>query len=141
MDGYQQHNNQNKDVHLIVDGGPENNNHKMDVYLNSSEINIQKLIALKDIPFSNSLIEAQNKILKYRYLFKCQYQDIGALSNALHWIIPDYNDQKPHNFLKGLTPYEAFTRKTFDIEEYSDKMKQFKQNRLTENKKRLCAIC
>jgi putative transposase len=141
MDGYQQHINQNKDVQLIVDGGPENNNHKMDVYLNSSEINIQKLIALKDIPFSNSLIEAQNKILKYRYLFKYQYQDIGALRNALDWIIPDYNDQRPHNSLKGLTPYEAFTGKTFDIEEHSDKMKQSKQNRLTENKKRLCEIC
>lgn len=140
-DGYEQHNNQNKDIQLIVDGGPENNNCKLDTYLNASEISIQKLIALKDIPFSNSLIEAQNKILKYRYLFKCQYQDIGALRNALDWIIPDYNDQRPHNSLKGLTPYEAFTGKTFDIEEHSDKMKQSKQNRLTENKKILCTIC
>ncbi len=53
LDRYKQHHNQNKDVQLIVDGGPENNNHKMDIYLNSSEINIQKLIDLKDISFFN----------------------------------------------------------------------------------------
>ncbi len=141
MDGYREHMGQNQDLQLIIDGGPENNNHKMDEYVNSSEINIRKLVALKDVPFSNSLIEAQNKILKYRYLFKCQYQDIRALRNALEWIIPDYNNQRPHNSLKGLTPYEAFTGKAFDIEGHSVKMKQSRQNRITENKKRLCAIC
>ena len=122
-------------MQFIIDGGPENNNHRMDDYINSSGINIQKLVALKDIPFSNSLIEAQNKLLKYRHLFKCQYQDIGALRNALNWIVPDYNDQRPHNSLKGLTPYEAYTGKTFDIEEHGDKMKQSRKNRLQKTRK------
>ncbi|MBI9067278.1 MAG: transposase [Salinivirgaceae bacterium] len=141
MDGYQQHINQNRDMQLIIDGGQENNNYKMDEYVNSNEINIQKLIALKDIPFSNSLIEAQNKLLKYRYLFKCQYQDIGELRNVLNWIVPDYNNRRPHNSLKGLTPYEAFTGKTFDIGEQVQRMKQSRKNRITQNKKRLCEIC
>ena len=140
-DGYREHIIQNKNVQLIIDGGPENNNGQMDAYINSSEANIQKLVGLRDIPCSNSLIEAQNKLLKYRYLFKCQYQDIGALRRALDWIIPDYNNLRPHNSLKGLTPYESFTGKTFDTSEHRSKMERSRRNRLTKNKKRLCTIC
>lgn len=77
INGYQQHIHQNKDVQLIIDGGPENNNHRMDDYINLSGINIQKQVALKDIPFSNSFIEAQNKLLKYRYL--CPFSTVSSI--------------------------------------------------------------
>ncbi len=100
-----------------------------------------KLIAQNDIPFSNSLIKAQNKLLKYRYLFKCQYKDIGELRKALDWIIPDYNNQRPHNSLNGLTPYEAFTGKTLEHLNFKNSIYLAKQNRLIENKKELCGIC
>ncbi len=140
-DGYQKHIFNLNDLQLIIDGGPENNNALMDDYINSPGISLRKLIAQKDIPFSNSLIEAQNKLLKYRYLFKCQYKDIGELRKALDWIIPDYNNQRPHNSLKGLTPYEAFTGKTFDHSDLQSKIKNAKQNRIIENKKDSCGIC
>jgi len=70
----------------------------MDNYIGCEGINISKLVALKDIPYSNSQIEAQNKLIKYRYLFKCQYQDIYALRKALEWIIQDYNHKRLHRY-------------------------------------------
>ena len=54
-------------VNLIIDGGTENCNNMVDDYVQADEVKIIKLVALKDIPFSNSLVEAQNKLLKYRY--------------------------------------------------------------------------
>ncbi len=65
-----------EDVRLIVDGGVENNNNTVNDYISSEQVSVQKLIAGKDIRFSNSMIEAQNKIIKYHYLFKHDFRDI-----------------------------------------------------------------
>jgi len=59
-------------------------------YISSQEVNVQKLIAGKDIKFSNSMVEAQNKIIKYFYLFKHDFNNIHELRNLLDRIIPDY---------------------------------------------------
>ena len=47
-------------VSLIVDGGPENNNRHVEAYL--AAVPVRKLIARVDVSFSNSMIEAVNKI-------------------------------------------------------------------------------
>jgi len=57
----------------IVGGGPENNNSAVATRLES--IPLKKLIAGGDLTYSNSLIEAVNKILKYRYLFRGPMHD------------------------------------------------------------------
>ena len=64
---------------------PENNNSKINELTNNNTIRLNKLIALKNIPFSNSLIEAQNKLLKYRYLFRQEYSKIEELRKLLEW--------------------------------------------------------
>ncbi len=76
--------------YIKVDGGIENNNKAVDDYINSDEVSVQKLIAGKDIKFSNSIVEAQNKIIKYRYLFKHDFKDIHELRKLLDWIINNY---------------------------------------------------
>ena len=96
-----------EEVRLIVDGGVENNNNTVDDYISSEEVSVQKLIAGKDIRFSNSMVEAQNKIIKYYYLFKHDFKDIHELRKLLDWIIPDYQYERPHHSQKGRTPYEA----------------------------------
>ncbi len=55
------------------------------------------------------MVEAQNKIIKYNYLFKHACKDIQDLRKLLAWIIPDYQYLRPHHSLKGLTPFEALT--------------------------------
>jgi putative transposase len=100
-------NNINNDVHLIVDGGSENNNYIVDEYI--STVSIKKLIAQKDIIFSNSLVESVNKIIKYRSLFLHNIPDINALKKHLDEFIPVYNDIRPHVSLNGLTPNEVLT--------------------------------
>ena len=110
-------------------------------YISEPGVSIKKLIALRDIPFSNSLIEAQNKLLKYQYLFKNQVADINALRKTLEWVVKDYNDIRPHNALNGLTPLEAYTGKHPDVHSFRLKMKRAQQNRIMENTKSSCGIC
>ncbi len=77
--------------YIKVDGGIENNNKAVDDYINSEEVSVQKLIAGKDIKFSNSIVEAQNKIIKYRYLFKHDFKDIHELNKSWKPNVSDYN--------------------------------------------------
>ncbi len=79
-------------VQLIVDGGPENNNHKIDQFIANSEVNIEKLVALRDIDFSNSMIESINKIMKYSYLFPYPSENKAELELNLPKYILDFND-------------------------------------------------
>jgi len=94
-------------VHLIVDGGSENNNSIVDEYISSVPVN--KLIAQKDIIFSNSMVESVNKIIKYRSLFLHNIPDINSLKKHLEEFIPVYNNIRPHVSLNGLTPNEVLT--------------------------------
>ncbi len=100
-------NDSSPDVQLIVDGGSENNNSVVVEYINSPGISIKKIIAQQDIIFSNSMVEAVNKIVKYRSLFLQDIPDVHALQKHLEKFIPVYNDIRPHCSLKGLTPSEV----------------------------------
>ncbi len=95
------------DVQLIVDGGSENINSTVDEYINAPGISIKRIIAQQDIIFSNSIVEAVNKIVKYRSLFLHNIPDIIALKKHLEKFVPVYNEIRPHCSLKGLTPSEV----------------------------------
>lgn len=118
------------DVKLIVDGGVENNNGEVDALLNSEGVSIRKLIAGKDIRFSNSLVEAQNKIIKYHYLFKKSYSNGEDLKKLLEWNIDDYQHKRPHHSLKGLIPIEALNGISVPKEQWILQIKEAKQVRL-----------
>jgi putative transposase len=77
------------DTLLLVDGGVENNNLQVEQYLKLKQRNIRKLIAGKDILFSNSMVEAQNRLIKHQYLFKHPFRNMIELKSILEWIIKD----------------------------------------------------
>ena len=134
-------NDQENEIELLVDGGPENNNHLVDQYLKLKKRNLRKLIAGKDTRFSNSMVEAQNRLLKYHYLFKHPFRDIQHLRTLLDWIIEDYNHRRPHHSLKGLTPQEALSGINPPKEFCQLQMKKSKQERSAENASKSCGIC
>ncbi len=129
------------DIRLLVDGGIENNNHLVDQYLRSENIFLRKLIAGKDIRFSNSMVEAQNRLIKYYYLFKHPFKDIHHLRSLLDWIIKDYNHTRPHHSLGGLTPYEALIGTIPPKELWKMQKKKAIQDRIIENTAKPCGIC
>ena len=130
-----------EDVRLIVDGGVENNNRAVEDYISSDEVSVQKLIAGKDIKFSNSIVEAQNKIIKYRYLFRHDFKDIHDLRKLLDWIINDYQYERPHYSLKGLTPHEALKGIPLPRDQWTQRIQEAKRLRLHQNVKEPCEIC
>ena len=87
---------------LLTDGGPEN----APAVTGLTPLLRGRLVhhtALVDVLYSNSLIEAHNKILKYNYLYKMTIPDGAALQKVIPGIIDDFNN-RPHISLDGLTP-------------------------------------
>lgn len=131
----------NLQIDLIVDGGPENNNIHINNYFSRPDINIEKLIALRDIDSSNSMIERVNRTLKYRYLFPKQPKDLKHLKRILNYFIKDYNTIKPHGKLKGLTPDEAWRGVQINEKQRTTILKEARVKRLTYNRANKCQKC
>ena len=124
---------------LIVDDGIEN---KGDVSLaiENQELKLNKLIAQKDIIFSNSMIEAVNKKIKYNFLYRHELLDFNHVERFLATAVEKYNN-RPHSSLFGLTPYEVFNGATPDKDRFAVQKQQAKILRIAENKALVCDNC
>jgi putative transposase len=107
-------------VDLIVDGGSENNNAVVDGLRLEGGISIQKLVALRDVHFSNSMVEAVNKVLKYRCLLPQKIPDGATLVEIAESAIVDYNDRRPRGSLdpNRVRPFLAYSGVISDFQIY-----------------------
>jgi putative transposase len=129
-------------VDLIVDGGSENNNSTMDNFIKASEINIQKLVALRDIHFSNSLIEAHFSLIKYNYLYRMKINSLSNLRDAMTFVEHDFNTIRPHGSLNGSTPNDAyFSGELMQKNTFQTQFIDARSIRISENKKNICMKC
>ncbi len=126
-------------VDLITDGGSENKGLVTD-FVDSPEVNLKKLIAKKDIIFSNSMVEAVNKRMKYDFLFTVRLLDLGQTKQYLSYAIEQYNN-KPHSALHGLTPTEAFQGQLPDKDLFKQAIHQAASKRKMINLGQQCLNC
>ncbi len=125
---------------LMADGGSENHALTIEELIAATpHPKITKVIALKDIGFSNSPIEAINKIIK-RYL---RFYDPGnseLLRTCIVKAVEDYCTVRPHNSLKGLTPVEVYSQ-NFPNLDFSQQTRDAKASRIELNRKSACNKC
>jgi transposase InsO family protein len=124
---------------LMVDDGIENKGLVTDA-IENNEIKINRLVAQKDIVFSNSMIEAVNKRMKYDFLFRTELLDFEQTSRYLETAVEQYNN-RPHSALFGLTPKEVFNGAKPDKNLFKEQKKQAKLLRKEENKTLSCPNC
>lgn len=124
--------------YFLTDGGSENCN--LLVKKLTNETQIKHLIAQKDISFSNSGIEALNKILKHQFLRKKIITTEKQLKKEISDFITTYNNHRPHGALNGYTPNERYNNSR-DFEWFSTAIKQQKNERSKHNKVKTCKKC
>ena len=123
------------EIDFMVDGGSENKS-EVDTFIENSRIN--KIIAQKDIIFSNSMIEAVNKRIKYDFLFPAEIQNFNQTVKQLEKAVQEYNN-KPYLPLHGLTPNEVFKGKIPDKNMFKNEITTAKLKRIEENRKSKCS--
>ena len=116
---------------LLVDDGVENKG-AVDEGIINEPLFINKLIAQKDIIFSNSMIEAVNKRLKYDFLYKREYFDINDIYRNFEDIVKTMNNL-PRAVLYGLTSDEVFdgaipNKYLYSLQMYNAKIERKKAN-------------
>jgi putative transposase len=87
---------------IVSDGGPENIHHCLNDYVSGLVGNIQKVIALKDITFSNSPAETKNRTFKSYYTDDL-IENKKQLYERINFYVQDVNDNRPSGVLKGFT--------------------------------------
>lgn len=138
--GIEPNQKQTEKTELIVDGGTENNNKAVTTLL--QKYPVEKLVAMRDILKSNSMVESLNKIVKYDYLYPRHIHDQNELEKILRKIVvPDYNDKRPNGQLFGLTPAEAYGRKTVNFKKIREKMIDAHHKRISYNQTHACLGC
>ncbi len=131
-----------KDVEttLVVDGGTENNNRLVDCFL--KQHGIKKLVALKDFTFSNSMIEAFNKQLKYGSLCQKLTSKFKQLVTAGQLSIEEHNYDKPPAMLYGYTPDEVYHGAlSFVTNPFYYQMQEARKHRVLVNSESYCGKC
>lgn len=91
-----------------------------------------------EVSFSNSIVEAVNKILKSRYIRPKAPPDGPALEGVVEWAVKDYNDVRPHTSLKGLTPTEAYSGTRLETLRMAENVKAAQKARIQANKQSSC---
>jgi hypothetical protein len=120
---------------LIVDGGSENNNHTIDEFIKNQQVTIHKKVALKDVRFSNSVVEGSYKILKSKY-FKDRPILSSNLEREVDFFVYDYNGVRPHSQHKIYTPNQI--HKNQHLKNIKPRLKEAFSTRISDNQKTSC---
>ena len=124
---------------LMVDDGIENKGFVCKS-IENQEINLTRMVAQKDVIFSNSMVEVVNKQMKYGFLFRNQLLDIEHTQRFLETAVEQYNN-RPHTTLYGFTPQEVFNGAKPDKYFFKTQMEEAKILRKAENKALSCDSC
>lgn len=95
--------------YLDTDGGGEDQSDEIHQFLRTlANHKLTQLVALKDIQFSISPVEAIHRILKRRYLQNQKFRTLEELSDFLRLAVQDYNCKHSHCHLQLKTPEGAY---------------------------------
>ncbi len=91
---------------VLADGGRENVNGKVDELITSGLL--KRTLAMTDIRFSNSMIEAWWRALKHQWLFLHNLDTVEQVRKLVAFYVEEHNTRLPHSAFRGQTPDEMY---------------------------------
>lgn len=128
-------------LQFLTDGGSENVNTTVSNFINKPEVKIEHIVAQSDVIFSNSMIEALNKVIKHQFLFPKTIANGNQLYKTLKQSVSIYNNVRPQLSLGGYTPIEVFNGMPKDKTIYTQSFNEHKALRRQLNKENACKGC
>ena len=125
---------------LVVDGGVENYNGDVDKIVERGVL--RRVLALTDVRFSNSPIEAFWRQLKHQWLFLNTLDSVAAVRRHVAFYVAAHNGEIPHSRFGGETPDEVYFRTSDNIEAaLVEARSEARSSRLARNRAACCSGC
>ena len=124
---------------LLADGGSENRG-GVDELIDSGVL--ERVLAMVDIHFSNSLIEAWWRVLKHNWLFLHPLDSASKLRNLVEFYVEEHNAKIPHSAFRGETPDEMYFGTGDGVpKDLAEARGQARHERMEMNRAQHCAVC
>jgi len=91
---------------VLADGGVENFNRNIDELFGSGLL--RRVLAMTEIQFSNSMIEAWWRALKHNWLFLNNLDSVATVKKHVAFYVEEHNERLPHSAFRGQTPDEIY---------------------------------
>ena len=125
---------------ILIDGGSENRVERFGDTLQWAKGRMRR--ALVDIAYSNSMIEAFWRKIKYSFLFKYNLDSLATVKRLITKFIDEYNSIMPHSAFRGQTPDEMFFGNALDIEKrLAEERRKAREKRIEFNRALSCEDC
>lgn len=128
------------DFTLFSDDGSENKG-SVSAFASTSQYRINSVIAQIDTSFSNSVVEAVNKIFKSNYWPRDFSGQVNKALEIISDMVYDYTYIRPHGSLSGLTPFEALMNENKESIVPADQIRIAATTRISENLNSNCTDC
>ena len=92
---------------VVADAGVENVNAQIDELIESGVL--RRVLALTELKFSNSMIEAWWRVLKHQWLYLNSLDSISTLRRLVTFYVQEHNTRLPHSAFRGQTPDEMYS--------------------------------
>ena len=125
---------------VMTDGGVENVNGRVDALIEQGAL--RRILALVEVCFSNSLIEAWWRSLKHNWLFLHQLDSVAAVRRHVAFYVEEHNGAIPHSAFHGQTPDEMYFGRGDGVpDRLAEARALARERRMEENRARRCAVC
>ncbi len=125
---------------LVADAGVENVNSGVDGLIETGLL--RRVLALREVTFPNSLIEAWWRTLKHQWLFLNTLDSISAVRRLVDFYVTAHNSEIPHSAFQGQTPDEMYSGRGHGIAEHLEEAKKrARAARLQANRASSCGAC
>ncbi|MBN4048181.1 DDE-type integrase/transposase/recombinase [bacterium AH-315-O15] len=91
---------------VLADAGVENVNAQVDALIDTGVL--RRLLALTELQFSNSMIEAWWRSLKHQWLILHPLERVTTVRRLVAFYVDEHNRVLPHSAFRGQTPDEMY---------------------------------
>jgi putative transposase len=125
---------------VVMDKGGENVNKTVDPLFDGEKM--KRVLALVNVSYSNSMIEAWWRSLRHRWLYLHQLDSVATIRRLTAFYVHQHNTVMPHAAFDGQTPDEVyFARGERVPDELRVRRIEARQRRLAENRRTQCGAC
>ncbi|MGQ0615299.1 MAG: transposase [Planctomycetaceae bacterium] len=125
---------------VVADQGVENRNGAVDALVSSGLL--RRVLAMTEIRFSNSMIEAWWRSLKHQWLFLHSLDTVPKLHALVAFYVAEHNSVLPHSAFRGQTPDEMYFGSGDEVPAQLEAARSAaRRRRLEENRARACPAC